>query len=336
MKRAQAVYHQAIRTVALGETDVPMPRNGELLIKTRYSAISSGHECRLFRGEVAANAPSGRLPYPLKSGQALVGEVIDSGSRQDGDWIGKQVFAYHPHQSYLVLEPKDCIRIPAHVPPERALFLASMESALAILADIEPALGERVMVFGLDVVGLLTTALLNQHPLAELITADPMTHLREKSLELGAGLAIDPQDQRALAALRDCLFHEGVDGLDVAVELSGRMSALNQAIQLAGTSARVVIASRYGQGGEPFDLNDRLLDKRVRLISSVSRSPTSRCGGGRWNRERRVQQAWDWLARLQPEQLISHRYALTACQEAFDVLHSRSPQVATQVIFRYE
>ncbi|MGI9212919.1 MAG: zinc-binding dehydrogenase [Methylococcaceae bacterium] len=336
MKRAQAIYHQAIRSVAVGETDVPMPRSGELLIKTRYSAISSSHECRLFRGEVAANASSGRLLYPLKSGHALVGEVIDTGSRQDGDWIGKQVFAYHPHQSYVVLEPKDCVRIPAQTPLERALFLASMESALTILADIEPALGERVMVFGLDIVGLLITALLGQHPLAELITADPATLLREKSLELGAGLAIDPQDQRALAALRDCLFHGGSDGLDVVVDLSGRMNALNQAIQLAGTSARVVIASRYGQGSEPFNLDDTLLDKRIRLISSVSRPHTSRCGGGRWNRERRVQQAWDWLARVQPEQLISHRYALAACQEAFDVLGNRPSQTAMQVIFRYE
>ncbi len=334
MKRAQAIYHQGIRAVAVGETDVPAPRSGELLIKTRYSAISTGQETRVFRGDSPIPG-SGRTQYPLKSGAALVGEVVAVGNPQDRDWMGKWVFAYHPHQAYLVLEHKDCVMIPANTPPERALFLASLESALNMVTDIGPLLGERVMVFGLGIVGLLTTALLAQYPLAELITADPLALRRDKSLELGAGLAIDPQDQRAVIALRECLFHDTVDGLDAAVEVSGRVSALNQAVQLTGTGGRVVIGSRYGKTSEPFNLDDRVLDNRIRLVSSVPRSPGSRCGGGRWGRERRLQLAWDWLARLQPEQFITHRYALAACQEAYELLSNRQSQ-ALQVVFRYE
>jgi threonine dehydrogenase-like Zn-dependent dehydrogenase len=334
MKRAQAIYHQGIRAVAVGETDVPAPRHGELLLKTRYSAISTGQESRVFRGDVPISG-SGRIQYPLKSGAALVGEVIAVGNPQDRDWMGKQVFAYHPHQAYLVLDYKDCVPLPANTPPERALFLTSMESALNLITDVEPQLGERVMVFGLGIVGLLTTALLAQYPLAELITADPLALRREKSLELGAGLAIDPQDQRAVAALRECLFHGNLDGLDAAVEVSGRVNALNQAVQFSGTAGRVVIGSRYGKSSESFNLDDRLLDNRIRLVSSVSRSPDSRCGGGRWGRARRLQLAWDWLARLQPEQFITHRYTLAACQEAYELLGNRQSQ-ALQVVFRYE
>jgi threonine dehydrogenase-like Zn-dependent dehydrogenase len=191
------------------------------------------------------------------------------------------------------------------------------------------------MVFGLGIVGLLTTALLGQFPLAELMTADPLTPRREKSLELGAGLSIDPHNQRAIAALHDCLFDGSSDGLDAVVEVSGRISALEQAVQLTGTAGRVVIGSRYGRGSDPFRLDDRILDKRIRLISSVPQPPGSRCAGGRWSRQRRLQLAWDWLARLQPEQFISHRFALTACQEAYELLTNRQSQ-AMQVIFRYE
>ncbi len=334
MKRVQAIYHQGSRAVTVGETDVPVPRSGELLVKTRYSAISTGRELRIFQGE-APQAGSTPLHYPLKSGAALVGEVIAVGNPQERDWLGKQVFAYHPHQACLVLEQKECIPIPVDTPLERALFLAGMESALNLVTDINPAAGERVMVFGLGIVGLLTTALLGQFPLAELMTADPLAPRREKSLELGAGLSIDPHNQRAVAALRDCLFDGNGDGLDAVVEVSGRISALEQAVQLTGTAGRVVIGSRYGRGSDPFHLDDRILDKRIRLISSVPQPPGSRCGGGRWNRQRRLQLAWDWLARLQPEQFISHRFALTACQEAYELLTNRQSQ-AMQVIFRYE
>lgn len=340
MKRAQAIYHQAPRSVSVGETDVPSPRNGELLIKTRYSAVSPGQETRVFRGETSApdgagkTGASARTQYPQKSGAALVGEVIAVGNPQDREWLGQQVFAYHPHQSHLVLERSECLKIPENTPLERALFLANMESALNIVLDINPLIGERVMVFGLGIVGLLTTALLNHYPLAELITADPLPLRREKSLELGAGLAIDPQDQRAFAALKECLFHADAEGLDVAVEVSGKISALNQAIQMTGSSGRIIIGSRYGKTTETVDLNDQFLSNHIRLIASVP-DTHGLFTGGRWNRERRLQLAWDWLARLQPEQFITHRYALSACQDAYELLHGRQSH-ALQVIFRYE
>lgn len=338
MKRAQAIYHQAPKSVHVGETDVPEPRSGELMIKTRYSAMSPGPETRLFRGEPlndgAARGAAGRLQYPQKSGTALVGEVIAVGNADDRDWLGLPVFAYHPHQSHVVLDRRACIRIPEDTPLERALFLANMESALNIVLDINPMIGERVMVFGLGIIGLLTTALLGHYPLAELITADPLPLRRDKSLELGAGLAIDPQDSRAFAALRECLFHGDTVGLDVAVEVSGKINALNQAVQMMGASGRIVIGSRYGRSSDSLDLNDRFLSHRIRLIPSVPNTRET-LGDGRWSRDRRLQLAWDWLARLQPEQFITHRYTLSACQEAYELLHARQPQ-ALQVIFRYE
>ncbi len=338
MKRTQAIYHQAPKSVLVGETDVPEPRSGELLIKARYSAISPGSEIRLFRGESIADTArgpvTGRPNYPQKSGTALVGEVIAVGNAEDRDWLGVPVFAYHAHQSHLVLDRSACIRIPEHIPLERALFLANMEAALNIVLEINPMMGERIMVFGLGMMGLLTTALLGQYPLAELITADPLPLRREKSLQLGAGLAIDPMDQRALAALRDCLFHDGAEGLDVAVEVSGKINALNQAAQMTGSVGRIVIGSRYGKTTDTLDLNDRFLSSRIRLIPCVPGTNGSN-GNGRWNRDRRLQLAWDWLVRLQPEQFITHRYALSASQEAYELLNTRQAQ-ALQVIFRYE
>ena len=47
-----------------------------------------------------------------------------------------------------------------------------METAVNLVMDARPIIGERVMVIGQGIVGLLTTALLSRFPLNRLITLD--------------------------------------------------------------------------------------------------------------------------------------------------------------------
>lgn len=48
-----------------------------------------------------------------------------------------------------------------------------METAVTLLMDGQPLIAERVAIFGQGVVGLLTTALLAQFPVAALVTLAP-------------------------------------------------------------------------------------------------------------------------------------------------------------------
>ena len=78
----------------------------EVLIRTRYSAISRGTESLVFRGEVppsqheAMRAPfqEGEFPGPVKYGYVSVGEVVDGPARGSSDLIGRLVFCLFPHQ----------------------------------------------------------------------------------------------------------------------------------------------------------------------------------------------------------------------------------------------
>jgi 2-desacetyl-2-hydroxyethyl bacteriochlorophyllide A dehydrogenase len=342
MTRAQAVYYQAPKSVAMAETDVATPKSGEVLIRTRYSAISPGTESLIFRGELPHDptlnshivSRQGRFNYPFKYGCSLVGEVTAVGCDQDRDWLGKQVFTYHPHQSYAVVDKQDCQRLPDDTPMERALFLAAMEAALNIVFDAAPSVGERIMVFGQGILGLLTTAILSDFPLAELITADPISPRRERSLEIGADLSIDPSDRRAFAALKDCLFFGDAEGLDVAIEVSGRTNALDQAIELTGFAGRIIVGSWYGKKSGAVDLGGHFHRRRLQLISSQVNTISPHLQG-RWNRNRRLNLAWDWLRRIKPEQLITHRFPLQSCQEALELVHNKSLGVF-QVIFQYD
>ncbi|BBA35820.1 alcohol dehydrogenase zinc-binding domain protein [Methylocaldum marinum] len=339
--RVQAVYHVAPQSVAIQEIDLPAPRAGELLIKALCSAISPGTESLIFRGGVPANLPKdtriggleGDFGYPFRYGYALVGEVAAVGADGDRDWLGQRVFAYHPHQNYAVVDKEDCLVLPEDVPAERALFLANMESALNLVFDAAPLPGERIMVFGQGIVGLLTTAILSRFPLGELITAEPLGFRRQKSTEMGAALAINPTVGRELAALKDCLFYDGADGLDAAIEVSGNASALNQAIELTGFSGRIVIGSWYGESAAPLEFGSHFHRQRIRLISSQVSTIDPQLSG-RWNKKRRLDLAWEWLAEIRPERLITHHFAPSACQEAFELVESKQAGVL-QPIFEY-
>jgi threonine dehydrogenase-like Zn-dependent dehydrogenase len=339
--RAQAIFHMAPHTVAVRDTETPELRPGELLIEAHCSAISPGTEALIFGGGVPEHwtldeslaSLGGEFRYPFKYGYALVGEVVRTGSREDRDWLGRRVFAFHPHQNRAVVDKRDCHRLPEGMPAERALFLANMETALGLVLDAAPLAGERAMVFGQGVVGLLTTAVLGQFPLAELITADPVPERRELSLKLGAALAIDPGKGRELSVLEECLFFNDHNGLDLAIEVSGRIEALNQAIRLTGFDGRIVVGSWYGRSAGLVDLGGPFHRRRIRLISSQV-STLSPPLTGRWTKERRLKLALEWLERIQPEKFITHRFAPDACQEAFELAADKRAG-ALQVIFEY-
>ncbi|WP_348758198.1 zinc-dependent alcohol dehydrogenase [Candidatus Methylocalor cossyra] len=341
MTEAQAVFHVARHTVAAATAELPELRPGTLLVEAHCSAISPGTESLIFRGDLPEDWPldstlpslAGTFRYPFKYGYALVGKVVEVGSEEDRDWLGRLVFAFHPHQDYAVIDRRDCQPLPKGMPAERALFLANMETALSLVLDAAPLAGERAMVFGQGVVGLLTTAVLAQFPLAELITADPVALRRERSMALGAGLAIDPAKGRELAVLEECLFSEEGDGLDLAIEVSGQVEALNQAIRLTGFDGRIVVGSWYGRTPGLVDLGGHFHRRRIRLLSSQV-STLNPCLSGRWSKSRRLQLAFEWLERLHPERLITHRFCLDACQEAFELVADKHAG-ALQVVFDY-
>jgi threonine dehydrogenase-like Zn-dependent dehydrogenase len=338
---AQAIFHVAPHTVQVRDVHAGKPGPGELLVRAVCSAISPGTESLIFRGGVPEDwkkdegleTLEGDFRYPFKYGYALVGEVIAAGSREDRRWEGRWVFVFHPHQAEAVVDKRCCYLLPEGMPADRALFLANMESALNLVMDAAPLAGERGMVCGQGIVGLLTMAVLSQFPLEELIAADPIAPRRELSERLGASLVVDPSRGRELAVLEECLFDDDQDGLDFAIEVSGQIEALNQAIRLCGFDSRIVVGSWYGRNAGLVDLGGHFHRRRVKLISSQV-STVNPALSGRWSKGRRLALAVEWLDRIAPEQFITHRFGLSDCQNAFEMAADRNVG-ALQVIFEY-
>ncbi|WP_265109271.1 zinc-dependent alcohol dehydrogenase [Halosolutus halophilus] len=351
---AQSVYFTGPREVEVRETAVPDPGPDELKVAATVSAISSGTELLLYRGEmnpeIAADetleALSGSFSYPFPYGYAVVGTVTAVGADVDPAWRDETVLAFHPHASEFVVGVDEVSVVPSGVSPAEAAFLPNVETAVNLVLDGEPRIGERAIVFGQGVVGLLTTALLAETPLSSLVTVDYYEKRRRLSKAFGADRCLDPDDDPAAAVSEPSGPPERPESpsgrtereapprrADLTYELSGNPAALDAAVDATGYGGRVVVGSWYGTRTAELSLDGRFHRSRIRLISSqVSTIAPAR--RGRWTVARRLATAWRRLEDVATDRLVTHRVPVTDAPEAYELLDDR-PDETVQVLLTY-
>lgn len=330
MIRTCALYFTAPYRVELRDEVLLPLKPGEVLVQAHCSAISPGTELLLYRGQMPQNmkadstisALQSNLAYPLKYGYAVAGEVEAVGEGVSKDWLGRRVFAFHPHQHRFIAPLDDLHPVPADIPFQHAVFLPNVETAVNLVQDGQPLLGERVIVFGAGVVGLLVTALLARFPLASLWVVDYYALRRETALRLGADRVFSPDDLPAQPEA------------DLIFEVSGNPVALNQAISVIGFGGRIVIGSWYGSKSTALDLGGKFHRHRIRLISSQVSTIAPELGA-RWTKARRFDLAWDMLRQLDLTQLITHQLPFTEAAEAYRLLDEK-PNACIQVLLDYK
>lgn len=326
MTTAKTLFFTAPKQVEVREISLPALNEDEVLVETVCSAISAGTEMLVYRGQFpqlqdANDTFSSELKYPLAYGYACVGRVRDIGKLVDSKWVDKLVFSFQPHSSSFIAHPSSLILIPQSLQTEHACFLPNMETAVNLVQDGAPILGERVMVIGQGIIGLLTASLLSEFPLANLTVVDSIK-LRRHAL----------QDQTSKV---ECLDPKdfGPSTFDLVYELTGSPSALNTAIDHTTFSGRIVIGSWYGQKRAEIDLGGSFHRSRIKLISSQV-STISPELSGRWDKSRRFEVAWQALERILPAKWITHRFSLNDAPQAYQLL-DENPQETIQVIFEY-
>lgn len=331
MQTAQTLFFTNPKQVEVREIPLPILKEDEVLVETVYSAISAGTEMLVYRGlfpqlHDAHDSVSSELTYPLAYGYACVGKVKETGKEVNKDWNDKLVFSFQPHTSYFIAKPENLFPIPQSVNPENACFLPNMETAVNLVQDGAPILGERVMVLGQGIVGLLTASLLNEFPLENLTVVDSI-ELRKRALNVEGQKSkvksLTPSDLRLLT----------LDSFDLVFELTGSPSALNTAIEHTAFSGRIVIGSWYGQKRAEIDLGGSFHRSRIKLISSQVSSISPELSG-RWDKSRRFEVAWQALERIQPQKWITNRFSLKDAAKAYQLL-DENPQETIQVVFEY-
>jgi 2-desacetyl-2-hydroxyethyl bacteriochlorophyllide A dehydrogenase len=337
--KRRAVYFSAPLAAELIVEEYSPPAANEVLVETLISAISPGTEMLVYRGQApeemavdeTISALGGSFRFPIKFGYSAVGRIVATGPGVADEWLGRLVFAFNPHETQFVAPLPSVIPLPDGITPEAAVFLPNMETAVSFVMDGRPAIGEQIVIIGQGIVGLLTTALLADFPAASLVTIDPITLRRERSIELGATASLPPAElAEASLAIQTSSPRAGAD---LAYELSGNPQGLDMAIALTGAYGRVVIGSWYGRKRAELDLGGRFHRAHMTLLGSQV-SAIAPEWLGRWTKERRLDVAWRMLLRHRPERLITHRMAIDHAPDAYRLLDEQ-PEEVIQIVFDY-
>ncbi|SEQ36952.1 zinc-dependent alcohol dehydrogenase [Microlunatus flavus] len=332
------------RQVGLVEA-APQPlRPRSVRVATWYSGVSAGTELTAYRGTnpylTGTWDPQARLfqpgapsfAYPVEGwGYSEVGEVVEVADDVRGWTPGQVVYGIWGHRSDAVV---DVAALRGTLPPEQAMagcFARVGAVALNAVLAADVSLGDRVAVYGQGVIGLVATRLAVLSG-ATVAAVDAVPGRLERARDMGAATTVDARAEGGAGALVRAWAGGGVDS---AVELSGVVSALHQAVRSVVVDGTVVASGFYQGGAEALRLGEEFHHNRVRIVASqIGGTPVAL--GSRWDQARLVATVMEQVAagRLDVLSLVTDVVDAPDVGSVFARLDANDPGIL-QVVLRF-
>ncbi|HET6386778.1 MAG TPA: bi-domain-containing oxidoreductase [Armatimonadota bacterium] len=365
------------RTGAISTPEVPIPRRppGMLLVHNRASLISAGTEAAAIKfgeknlvqkargrpdlvkqviGKVASDGMlatyqtvRARLDLPVALGYSCAGVVLEADALTPRLKVGDRVACaganYASHAEVVVIPRNLTAPIPDGVTFEDAAFSTVGAVALQGLRVGDVRVGERVVVIGLGLVGLLTVQLLKAAGCLVLGT-DLNSDRAELARELGANEAHALDVQRVVEAVDRFTAGRGADAvlITAATKSSGPIELAGELSRLKG---RVVAIGDVGMNVPRQSYYEKELDLRL------SRS----YGPGRYDpmyEEKGIDYPYAYVpfteqrnletflslvaeGKVTPSRLITHRFALEEAPHAYALIKGEAGEPSLGIIFTY-
>ena len=191
----------------------------------------------------------GDFPGPVKYGYLNVG-VVESGPPA---LRGRTVFTLFPHQSAFVVPESAVEVVPEGVPARRAVLAGAVETAVNVLWDAAPLVGDRITVVGAGMIGCAVARLARGIPGVEVMVVDVD---RSKAAVCGLlGVAYAHPDDAPLER-------------DIVVDASGSEGGLQFALEATATEGEIIVASWFGDRPVRLDLGGDFHSRRLTIRSS--------------------------------------------------------------------
>jgi aryl-alcohol dehydrogenase len=201
------------------------------------------------------------IPLNLLGGSRLDGSptLIRAGRHLHGHFFGQSSFATH-----AVVSARSAIKIDDDIDLSKLapLGCSVQTGAGAILNVARPEPGSTVVVFGVGGVGLVAVMAAMLTPAARVIAVDVSAARLELASEFGATDTVNPANGDPVSALLELT---GGLGAEYAVETSGRLPVLDQAISSLTSAGTCVVVGAPPLGSQiPVDVPN-LLGRGIRL-----------------------------------------------------------------------
>jgi len=280
-----------------------------------------------------------RLDEPLPLGYCNAGVVIAVGPGVTELKPGDRVASNGPHAEVVCVPKNLCAKISANVSDEQAAFTVLSSIGLQGVRLMQPTLGERVVVVGLGLIGLVTVQLLRACGCAVLgIDLNPR---RLALAEKFGATVVSPGGDPLTAALAwtDAL---GVDGVIICASAKTD-EIVHQAAQMCRRRGRIVLVGVVGLNLRRADFYEKELTFQVSCSYGPGRYDEKYEQGGqdyppafvRWTEQRNFEAVLAAMkfGQLKVDELITHRFSLAEAAAAYACL-SDDP-AALGVLLRY-
>ena len=317
----------------------PTLHPGDMLLKVRAATIC-GTDIRILRGKKTAG-----IRYPSILGHEFAGEVVDNGG--NAQFTTGQAVCVCPqfacgHCDYCIRGAENLcrnltamgyeidgafaeyVRIPARglaagnvfaMPEGLSFETAALAEPLSCVMNgqelVGVNMGDVVVILGAGPIGILHVKLARFSGARSIIVSEPNELRRQRALEEGADVVIDPSSEDLFARVKDAT---GGLGADVAICAIGVPSLANDAIRLVRCRGRVSLFAGFSKGVQA--------ELDVNAIHYNELMVTGSFGLTRLQFERSLKLIAS--GHLNLDSLLTHRFELANIEQALQVAEQGS------------
>ena len=326
----KATYFLGNETFEVREVPVPKAAPGTVVVKN-YACGVCGTDVHIYHGEPG----SADVTPPVVLGHEYSGVVYEVGEGVKGLQVGDHV-TIDPNiycgeceycrngkkqmcpsmqavgvtmdggfAEYSIVPAAQALKLDPSVPLEYGAMSEPLACCIHGIDLAEIKLGDTVCVVGGGAIGLLLLQLAKMSGASKIVVSEPNEIRRQKAMELGADMCINPLEEGHYEKYIDFI---GGDGADVVIECAGNRAAVNSAFKFAKKGAMILLFS-VPSVGATYDLPLMDVFKKELTIRGTFVNPDTH------------QRAVNLInsGRIKIEPIITHTFGLDQLPEAIDM-----------------
>lgn len=232
--------------VELVEWEMPRIGDGDILIKSEVSQISTGTELTMLECNVEPDSPwLENAVFPnYDVGYSMVGKVVAAGKSVSPDVIGRRVFVQANHQMYTAF-PADAYEglmwLPDSVTSEDATFcaIASITNGSIRCSGIEP--GAACVVYGAGIIGQMVARFAKCAGSPKVFVADISDYRLNKLPEDPCFIPVNSARQNVPEFVRANTRNR--EGAPVVFETTGAAALVEEELKCVALNGKLIITS---------------------------------------------------------------------------------------------
>ena len=311
MRKNPTVVFTEPGKVVIEDKSVKKPGEGQLLVKTSRTLISTGTELTILSGEFPKNsrwAAYGK--YPFVAGYDNVGVVVEVGKGVDSEWIDRRVASYGSHAAFVFIPASQARSIPDKVTDDEAVFFTIAEITMNGVRRGGVTWGEAVVIYGLGLLGQLTARfchLAGARPIVGVDVSDSRIELLPKVPGL---IGVNPKNEDVHDIVKDLTRGRMAD---VVFEVTGNPDLIPQEFNALKNQGRFVVLSGP-RGPSNFDFHNLCNSPSYTIIGAHNSShPPVATPLNQWTQIRHAELFFDLLSdnQIDVNRLISNQIPYT-------------------------